>query len=230
MPVNQIESEKFNGLVSKITQFLESDFLNDAECIPYFGEFVQAANVLNKTINNKKLYAAWRCFAEDENIEKSVNELYNYVNNEERAFYVADCFRKIAWSNSKIAASIIGLMLGEIKSANREFSYDDVVLFNALEYMTDFDIRNFKSIMEGNFIATDDVGRKYFDVSLFPDDKREDYLLTLTFGERHRILSSIQQALKGKTVQFSTFYTTNKFSAVLLKYINKVNQILNYGM
>ena len=105
-----------------------------------------------------------------------------------------------------------------------------MILFNALEYMTDFDIRNFKELIEGNFIATDDTGQQYFDVSLFPDDKREDYLLTLTFGERHRILSSIHQTLKDGTIQFSTFYQTNKFSDILLKYINKVNQILNYGI
>ena len=230
MSNNQIKYDKLNKLIIKINQLLGIDLPNDAECIPDLGQFVQAANILNKAINNKKLYTAWKCLAKDENVEKSINELYNYVDNEERAFYVADCFRKIAWSNSKIAASIIGLILGEIKLENREFSNEDVILFNALEYMTDFDIRNFKELIEGNFIATDDTGQQYFDVSLFPDDKREDYLLTLTFGERHRILSSIHQTLKDGTIQFSTFYQTNKFSDILLKYINKVNQILNYGI
>ena len=222
--------ENLEKLKIKIYDILGIDITEAATLWPEIGAIFEGISMIANASNTKKLHDALRALSKNENIEKSLNELYGYVSNEERALYVSTAFRKIILSNSKIAAAIIGLMLGEIKLENREFNNDDAILFNALETMTDFDIRNFKSIMEGDFIATDNTGRQYFDVSLFPDDKREDYLLTLTFGERNRILSSFHQTLKDGKIQFSTFYQTNKFSDILLKYINKVNQIINYGI
>ena len=229
MKISSNAEELLNQFVEKVNQLLAVDIANDTECIPYIGQFVQVGNTLNGVINKKKLYVAWKCLSKDENVEKSINELYNYVNNEQRAFYVAECFKKIAWSNSKIAASIIGLMLGEIKSQSRDFCNDDLILLNALENMTDFDIRYYKELMEGDYI-NDDIGKKYFDTTLFPEDRKEEYMNILEFGEKYRLFSISTNSIEGENSFFGTEYIPKKISNMLLDYINRVKQIINYDI
>lgn len=229
MEISRNAEELLNKFVEKVDQLLAVDIVNDTECIPYIGQFVQAGNTLNGAINKKKLYVALKSLSMDANVEKSINELYNYVNNEERAFYVAECFRKIAWSNSKIAASIIGLMLGEIKSQNRDFCNDDLILLNALENMTDFDIRCYKELMEGGYI-NDDIGKKYLDTTLFPEDRKEEYMNILEFGEKYRLFSISTNSEEGDNYFWGTEYIPKKVSNMLLDYINRVKQIINYDI
>lgn len=229
MADKQTLTEAGKHLISKIEQLTGIDLTNDLECVPDLGQLVQVANTLNSIVNSKKLNVAWKCLDSDVNVEKSINELYNYVTNEERAFYIAECFRKIAWSNSKIAAAIIGLIVGEIKNQSRDFCNEDIILLNALENMTDFDIRNFKSLMEGDYI-NDDIGIEYFDTTLFPDDKKEEYMEILELGEKYRLFSSSTNSVEGENFFFGKEYIPKKVSKNLLTYINRVKQILNYNL
>lgn len=105
---------------------------------------------------------------------KSINELYNYVSNPDRAFYVSTSFRKIILSNSTIAASIIGVMLGGNKNQNREFNRTDIILLNALENISDYDIRILYEMMDNKY-TNDDIGREYIDEMKFPKDKKADF-------------------------------------------------------
>ena len=217
-------------LKTKIYNILGIDLTEAATLLPEIGTAFEGISMIANASNTKKLHDALKSLSKNENVEKSINELYNYVSNEERALYVSTAFRKIILSNSKIAAAIIGFMLGEIKSANREFNNDDIILFNALENMTDFDIRNFKNIMKGDYIVKDDNETRYFKVNLFPEDKVKDYVDTLKFGEKYRLFSSISPILEDGNLKISTFYQPEEIDNTLLEYLNKVNQILNYGI
>ena len=204
----------------------------DATMVPHLNEVVGFINVVVSSVNRKKLYGAWKCIARDENIEESINQLYNYIDNEERAFYVAECLKKIAWSNSKIAASIIGFMLGEIKTQTRDFCNDDLLLLNALEHMTDFDIRNFKELMEGNYIKSD-IGKEYFHTAQFPKEKMGEYYSILEFGEKYRLFSVSAGAFTDDNDALfigEVEYAPKKVSKKLLGYINRVKQIINYNI
>lgn len=220
-------AELMEEVNNKIENLLGIDICEDTGCIPYLGDLVEISNFFVTSINKKKLFDAWKGIAKDENIEKCVNEVYNFINNENRAFYVAECFRKIAWSNSKIAATIIGIMLGEIKEQDRDFCNDDLILLDALEHMTDFDIRNFKQLLEGNYI-NDDIGKKYFDTVLFPKDKKDEYLQVLEFGEKYRLFSIITNSTEDDNFFFGTEYIPKEISYKLLEYIQSVSQIINY--
>lgn len=224
--------EQLKKIEEKLTEFLGIDLSEIVEIapVPYLNEVSRFMNVVVSSVNRKKLYEAWKYIAKDENIEKSINQLYNYINNEERAFYVAECFKKIAWSNSKIAASIIGVMLGEIKTQKRDFCNDDLLLLNALEHMTDFDIRNFKELMEENCIEGDS-GKEYFDSTQFPKEKMGEYYSILEFGEKYRLFSVSQEYSTddNDALFIEVEYAPKKVSKKLLEYINCVKQIIDYN-
>lgn len=198
--------------------------LNDYTAIP-----MQIISIIANATNERKIQDAWKCISRDEDIEKSINELYNYVDNEERAFHISNAFRKIIMTNSRIAAAIIAYIIGEIKTDKRDFTSDDIILFNALERMTDFDIRYFKELMEENHDSFAS-GTKYFNIESSPDDKRIFYNELLEFGDKNRLFI---KEITITAVQGNGFmkdsYAPKEVAFDLLDYIYKVNQILNYG-
>ena len=198
--------------------------LNDNTAIP-----MQIISIIANATNERKIQDAWKCISRGENIEKSINELYNYVDDEERAFHISNAFRKIIMTNSRISAAIIAYIIGEIKTNKRDFTSEDIILFNALEGMTDFDIRCFKELMEqSNYSFI--LGVKYFDKQSFPDDKRIIYNELLEFGDKNRLfIKGLITTENQGEVFIGDSYAPKKEAFDLLDYICKVNQILNYG-
>ena len=231
MVENMMENvaENLEKLKTKVYDILGIDVTEAAEIIPGIGSYVEVINVIANASNTKKLNDALRALSKNENVEKSLNELYGYVSNEERALYVSTAFRKIILANSKIAATIIGLMLGEIKSENREFNNDDVILFNALETMTDFDIRNFKELMENDYL-NDDIGIRYFDTSKFVGKEQKAFNELLGFCEKNRLFSLSTNSMENDSVFFGMEYAPKPIAFRLLTYINQVKQILEYRL
>ena len=232
MVENMMENAKGNleQLKTKIYDILGIDVIEVATLLPGAGTAFEGILMLANASNTKKLHDALKALSKNENVEKSINELYNYVSNEERALYVSTAFRKIILSNSKIAAAIIGLMLGEIKSENREFNNEDIILFNALESMTDFDIRNLKEIMEKQVMVKDNGGEQYFDETKFPENKKKEYIETLMFCEKYRLFSSASTIFVGEALKMGIFYQPRSVAITLLEYINKIKGILYYGL
>ena len=161
--------------------------------------------------------------------EKSINELYNYVSNPDRAFYVSTSFRKIILSNSTIAASIIGVMLGEIKNQNREFNRTDIILLNALENISDYDIRILYEMMDNKY-TNDDIGREYIDEMKFPKDKKADFLEMLEFGDKYQIFGVFTESIEQEKMFFGKQYYKKPVADKLMNYIEQVKQILKYNI
>lgn len=95
-----------------------------------------------------KLQHAWKCIADGVNTEKSINELYNYVSNSNRAFYISNEFRKILLSESCLASAIIGYIMGKVVSEKRDCTHEEIIITTALMDMSDFDIRNFMKLVD----------------------------------------------------------------------------------
>lgn len=199
-----------------------SDILSEASSL------CKNAYGIYKISNKIKIVHALKGLAGDSDVESSIYALRNYVNSPDRSFYIATAFRKIILSNSKIAATIIGYMLGEISNKAREFTNEDIILFNALENMSDFDIRNFKDIMNENYFS-DDIGTKYFDTLKFPAEKEKEFLDLLEFGEKYRLFSIKTISVTNGRTFYGEQYVPKMIDNVLVAYINKVKQILNYG-
>lgn len=62
------------------------------DVIPALNEANEYIDKIAKLSNDYKLYYAWKCLAEGNNVEKSINELYNYVKDSERAFFISNEF------------------------------------------------------------------------------------------------------------------------------------------
>lgn len=232
MAENVIEKagENLEKIKIKIYTILGIDITEVATLLPRMGTVFEGISMIANASNTKKLHDALRALSKNENVEKSINELYNYISNEERALYVSTAFRKIILSNSKIAAAIIGFMLGEIKSENREFNNEDIILFNALESMTDFDIRSFKEIMEKQDTIKDNAEEQYFDETTFPEEKKKEYIEILMFCEKYRLFSFVSSIVVGQELKMGIFYKPRSVATTLLEYINKIKGILYYGL
>lgn len=217
--------ENIRNLKDKIVTFLKDDSVQDVgELIPQVGDGIELITQISNIANNFKLRQAWRCISKDSDIETSINVLYNYVSNQDRAFYISDAFKKIILSNSKIASSIIAYIVGEISRKDREFTQEDVILYNALCNMTDYDIKNFVYIM--NEMEASRVGIEYIDMTKCKD---ESILLTIGLCTSNRVFLEESSIHKNGIMYTGTHVKKTKYAYTLLAYIEKVNQLLKYG-
>lgn len=221
--------EILNKLKDKFMEIYQKDTTQDfIAIIPCLKDANEWVNDVAKYSNDIKLAEAWRCIAEDNDIEKSINQLYDYVSNEERAFFVSDSFKKIILCNSRISSSIIAYIMGEIVSNNRNFEHRDAVLYSALLQMTDYDIRNFKYLMENV------VGRFKQDDGIIDETKinnnKESFEITMQICLSTGVFRTEHSVLAGENYYTGDFPKVTDIAYSLLKYIKNVSQLLNYNV
>lgn len=222
---NNLEDKIRSVLAEQYPDIFKSILKLNGKTEKIYDAIVSVSNAANVI----KLSCALKCLDEDLNVEKSINELYNYVSNPDRAFYVSTSFRKIILSNSTIAASIIGVMLGEIKNQNREFNRTDIILLNALENISDYDIRILYEMMDNKY-TNDDIGREYIDEMKFPKDKKADFLEMLEFGDKYQIFGVFTESIEQEKMFFGKQYYKKPVADKLMNYIEQVKQILKYNI
>lgn len=221
-------SEKSNSvkLREKVTSFFGNELIVDtARLIPRLDDAMENISKISNIADNFKLKQAWKCISENNDIEKSINVLYNYVSNQDRAFYISDAFKKIILSNSKIASSVIAYMIGEISRDEREFTQEDVILYNALSNMTDYDIKNFVYIMDEMIVSR--VGVEYIDLTNCKDES-DSVLLTINLCISYRLFLEETSIHKNRITYTGTHIKKTKQSYTLLTYIKKTKQLLKY--
>ena len=218
--------EILNKLKDKFMEIYQKDTTQDfIGIIPCLKDANELVNDVSKYSNDIKLAEAWRCIAEDNDIEKSINQLYDYVSNEERAFFVSDSFKKIILCNSRISSSIIAYIMGEIVSNNRNFEHRDAVLYSVLLQMTDYDIRNFKYLMENV------IGKFKEDDGLIDQEKitnsKESFEITIQICLSAGVFRTENGVVDGENYYADNFPKVTDIAYSLLKYIEKVKQLLN---
>lgn len=219
----------YRKVSDKISSMLNMELYKDAaEIIPEIKDKFEFIEQISKFANDFKLNQAWKCIADGKNEEESINVLYNYVSNQERAFYISDAFKKIILSNSKISSAIMAYMIGEIISNGRDFTQIDALLYDTLSQMTDFDIKNFVFIME-NMVGSV-VGEDIIDITKASEEKRGEYLLTVDLCVKCRIFSQQSNVFNEKTsILYNGLHEKiTNYARLLLEYIRKVRQLLGY--
>lgn len=218
----RIDTEK---LKNKICKYLLGDSVKEvAELIQPINDGMELIIQISNIANNFKLRQAWRCISQDNDVETSINVLYNYVSNQDRAFYISDAFKKIILSNSKIASSVIAYIVGEISRNDRDFTQEDVILYNALCNMTDYDIKNFVYIMDE--MIGNRVGEEYIDTKNCEND--DGILMTVDLCASYRIFSQETSIHKNGVIYSGTYTKVTKQSYKLQSYIEKTKQLLKY--
>lgn len=195
--------------------------------LPQYTIFIETVKQLGGMADQIKLNCIIKGLSEGKNVETRMNELYTYVkNNKEHAFLVSDSFRKMMLSNSTIACCIMGIMLGDFAAENRNPTQHEAIIMRALSTFNDYDIIYFNEIMHNRYIVEIENGTKYVDCSKFPDDKKEEFMLTLDFCNNNRIFKLGTIYNDGCVI--ADVSTVDKVSEVLLKYINRARRQMSY--
>lgn len=114
-------------------------------------------------------------------------------------------------------------------SSNTEFAQDELIVCKALENATEFDLKNFKEIME-NYLKPISDGNRI----VLPEELGEsnEFILTCEWAVYNRLF--ISRPTDGGNIEdeyegLNTQYYESKPAFVLMKYIKAASQIWNYG-
>ena len=127
-------------------------------------------NDLLSEYNTFKLGHLLNGLASGFNLERRLNELYNYVNSSpEKAIIVANLFKQTVNAECPKVCVIYGLILANHLETLTEFTHEELIVCKALENATDYDLKNFKEIMELLFpaILSSTVGQIHIYVDMF---------------------------------------------------------------
>ena len=116
-------------------------------------EIVKKSSVL---VDDFKIKLLIRQLGENLNMETLKNRLANYIiNDDKKAMQIVDIFRKSLLSESIIAITIMGLILGENINENKNMSMDDLIISKALENATDNDLTIFYRLIDSQKIKNE---------------------------------------------------------------------------
>lgn len=227
--------DTLSNLKEKIESYLRKSYTQDIiKLIPKVNDAAECMTNIAKLVNDMKLAYAWRCIADDCNLEQSINLIYNYVSDPERAYYVAGEFQKIILADSLISSSIIAYILGRVTSENRKATHSEIIVSNALMKMTDYDIDNFRFILE--HCATQLGGYEVLDISNLPEDKGASCAYTLQICVSNGLLKGESDFLgidedspnDQEALYSGIHYMKTIYAEQTCRYIEKVEQILKY--
>lgn len=197
---------------------------------PIAGVLAEIGNDLLSNYDTFKFSLLLKGLSSESNMEKRLNELYNYVNaSPEKAVIVANLFRKTIISECPKVCVIYGLILAAHLENNTEFTQDELIVCKALENATEYDLNNFKTIME-KYLKLDSNEKRIIFPKDFPD--LNEFTITCDWGVYNRIflLRSLQWGgMRDTTSAIYTNYYETKPASVLMNYIEKATQIWNYG-
>lgn len=163
-------------------------------------------------------------FANGKNIEMKLNELYNFVkDSDERAFLVSNLFRQTLLTQSPKVCCIYGIILSELQENDEILDYDQLIIFNALQTATDYEIKYFREIVK-DYIDDD----RYINENKINDSGILSYRMTLEWCKNNRIFDITSYKQSGGFDLIGEFYEVNSRSKKLAEYIDKARQILNY--
>lgn len=141
----------FDKISDKLTIYLEvKDAVLENDYIEVLGDSVNVLKFLknaNALIAKKRFQSFLKGFyGIDQPSEYQLVKLYDYIDNEIKAEFIADIFSKVFLSNSKLACVIMGSIAQTLIEKKRDITHDDLVCAEALTKFFDYDIKNYKLI------------------------------------------------------------------------------------
>lgn len=197
---------------------------------PIAGIAAEVGNGFLSEYDDFKFSLLLKGLSSESNLEKRLNGLYNYVNaSPEKAIIVANLFRKTIISECPKVCVIYGLILATHLKNNTEFTQDELIICKALENATEYDLHNFRILME-KYLKSDSNGNRI----VFPKDfpNLNEFTVTCDWGVYNRLflLRSFQwEEMRDTTLEIYTNYYEAKPASVLMNYIKKATPIWNYG-
>lgn len=164
------------------------------------------------------------------NCEKWLNELYNYINaSPEKAITVANLFKQTVNAECHKVCVIYGLILAGHMQSGTKLTHEEMIVCKALENATEYDLINFKEIME-KYLQSVPKG----DRVVIPKDlpEKDEVMTTCDWCVYNRIFVShiFEWGEIGEaTLDLDTYYYATQPAKVLLQYIYAAQQVWEYG-
>ena len=196
---------------------------------PVVGIAAGIGNDILSKYNDFKLSFLLNGLASERNIEMRLNQLYTYVTSSpEKAIIVANLFKQTINAECPKTCIIYGLIMASHLESGTKFTYDELIVCKAIESATDYDLKNFKEIMQ-NYSKPTSSGRRI----VFPKDfsKIATFTTTCDWCVYNRLFVSRMaewEEMGEETLDISTYYYEANPASVLLDYINAASQTLYY--
>ena len=227
--------EQFNspGLSSVLKSIAESAA---SEVNPTAGILASGAIGFLRVFDDYKLNQLVKGLSSGLDQEKKINELYNYVkSSSKRAFLVGNVFRMTLEAESPKSCVLYGKILSEHIGKNEsDFTNEELIVCNALINATDFDLENFVILMNQCISQEKDGARR-----IVFNKKKKDIInmegelnTTCCWCTYNRLFSFNPLewgGIEGSDMIIDTDYHVNGAADVLLKWIDEVKQIWEYG-
>ncbi|MCD8197770.1 MAG: hypothetical protein LUE24_11515 [Lachnospiraceae bacterium] len=198
---------------------------------PVMGVVADVGNTFLSSYNDFKLNCLLSGLASGLKIEKRLNQLYTYVKSSpEKALIVANTFKRTVNAESPKVCILYGLILADHLDDSTTFTIDELIVCRALEEATDFDLENFKIVMEEYLRPRLSEAEKVSKCQVsFPKDfDRETELnTTCDWCVYSRLFTSHaleRQGIEDTLNLDENYYATNA-AVILLDYIHKARQI-----
>lgn len=200
---------------------------------PIAGVGLTAIDSVMKQYNDYRLQLLLMGLTAGNNVEKGINQLYNYVvSSPEKAIEVANLLKKTINAESPKVCVMYGTILAEHTADKSYFSQEELILCKALENATDYDLCNFKAIM-GKCIVTNALGVRVVRCSA---KELEKYEYTCQWAVYNRIfkleiadfgeLSS--EDAEYETLAMETGYQITEIADMLVEKIREIQQVFAY--
>lgn len=172
-----------------------------------------------------KLEQMIKGLASDNNREKRINEIYNFVkDSKEKAFLVSDLFRKTLLANTPIVCCIYGIILGDIMDDNCKLNYETMIVFSALQTATDYEIEFFLDIMHRCIKENGEINIEV----ITGENNTQFYDMVLQWGGNNRIFRIETSKFEDGVMSTGEFYYSTTRAILLLEYINQAKRLLYY--
>lgn len=175
-----------------------------------------------------RLNSLLRGLSDGYDTERKLDELYSYVSDSERAFFVSDCFRKLVLAQSPVVCCILGLILSDSMRPGAKTDSKNAIIMNAIISFTDYDLRNFQKLMSGEYDIHTPEGIPGIHSSCFPVENREELELTLELCIQTRIMKRTSNVI-GDGNLYLDFIQYGDIAKRLNMYISRARTQLRYG-
>lgn len=196
---------------------------------PVAGLIGEVGNEFISKYNTFKLSYLLNGLSSGLNIETRLNQLYTYVNSStEKAILVANLLKQTINAECPKVCIIYGLILAKHLSDTTPFTHEEMIVCKALENATDYDLNNFKEIME-KYRKPVSTGNKIALPKDFPD--LIGFTTTCDWCVYNRIFISRMAEwgeMEDGVLDISTYYYEAGPASVLLEYINNARQTWDY--
>lgn len=231
-----MDNYELQDILARISEIINKPELSAARelavdvmsvCNPVAGIAAGAVNKLITDYEAYKLTLLLKGLSTNLNMEKRINELYNYINkSDENAINVANIFKKTINAESPKACLIYGLVIADHLASNKSFSQEELIVSKALENCTDYDLNLFKEIMEQYGVKAED-GRTSI---VLPSDMANEgkYIITCDWCVYNRLFVMDSIKAEDSTIVYGRFYYTSEPANILLKYIDDLHRVWDY--